>query len=108
MIWIWLLASGISEIAWATCIKHSKGFSDPAWTIAALLTTVSTVWTLGIALKGLPLSLGYAAWTGIAVIGTVTVGLVAGERINAGQLLCIALILVGAVGLKLVAPETAA
>lgn len=105
MAWIWLIASGISEIAWATCVKKSAGFTDVWWSVAALVTTASTVWTLAVALKGLPLGQGYAVWTGVAVIGTVTVALIVGERISPAQLLCIALIVGGAVGLKLLTPD---
>jgi quaternary ammonium compound-resistance protein SugE len=52
---------------------------------------------LGLSLKTLPLGTAYAVWTGIGTIGTVALGIL--------WLGCIALILIGIVGLKAVSPE---
>ena len=58
---------------------------------------------LGLALKTLPLGTAYAIWTGIGTVGTVTVGMmIYGEPASAVRLGCVALIVTGIVGLKLV------
>ena len=45
-------------------------------------------------------------WTGIGTIGTVLVGIALfHESADARRLICVALIVVGIVGLKLVTPE---
>jgi quaternary ammonium compound-resistance protein SugE len=57
---------------------------------------------LGLALRHLPLGTAYAIWTGIGTLGTVMLGIwLFGESASALRLLCIALILAGIVGLKL-------
>ena len=54
----------------------------------------------------LPLGTAYAVWTGIGTIGTVLVGIALfHESADARRLTCVALIVVGIVGLKLVTPE---
>jgi quaternary ammonium compound-resistance protein SugE len=54
-------------------------------------------------MKTLPLGTAYAVWTGIGAVGTVVVGiLLFGESADALRLLCVALIVAGILGLKLV------
>ncbi|MFS8606982.1 MAG: SMR family transporter, partial [Gammaproteobacteria bacterium] len=53
----------------------------------------------------LPIGTAYAVWTGIGAAGTVILGiLLLGESTSAVRLGCIALIVVGIVGLKLTEP----
>ena len=60
---------------------------------------------LGLALKNLPLGTAYAVWTGLGTVGTVIVGiLLLGESASLPRLGCVALILAGIIGLKLVTP----
>jgi quaternary ammonium compound-resistance protein SugE len=59
---------------------------------------------LGLALKTLPVGTGYAVWTGIGTVGTALLGIwLMGEPATAIRLACIALIVCGILGLKLVA-----
>jgi quaternary ammonium compound-resistance protein SugE len=65
---------------------------------ALLLSTV----LLAAAVKTLPLGTAYAVWTGIGAVGTAALGiLLFGEPASAARLACIALIVLGLVGLKL-------
>jgi quaternary ammonium compound-resistance protein SugE len=58
---------------------------------------------LSLALKTLPVGTAYAVWTGIGAIGTAILGIYLFEEpATALRLTCIALILCGIVGLKLV------
>lgn len=58
---------------------------------------------LSFAMKTLPMGTAYAVWTGIGTVGSTLVGmLLFGEPKEARRLLCIALILGAAVGLKLI------
>lgn len=56
-------------------------------------------------MRSLPLSTAYAVWTGIGIVGSVLVGLVAlGEDASPFRLLCVAAIAAGIIGLKLSDP----
>lgn len=58
---------------------------------------------LGLAMRSLPVGTAYAVWTGIGAVGTVVLGiLLFGESAGIARLACVALILAGIVGLKLV------
>lgn len=67
---------------------------------------IASLGLLGIALRSLPLGTAYAVWTGVGTVGTALVGILwLGESANAGRLICIALIVAGIAGLKLLATE---
>jgi quaternary ammonium compound-resistance protein SugE len=60
---------------------------------------------LALALRTIPVGTGYAVWTGIGAVGTAILGIVLfAEPATAARLGCIALIVAGIVGLKLVTP----
>jgi len=62
-----------------------------------------SLYLLAQTLKTLPVGTGYAVWTGIGSVGTAVLGIVLlGESKDALRLLCLALIVFGIVGLKLV------
>ncbi len=61
---------------------------------------------LGFALKTLPVGTAYAVWTGIGVVGTVVIGIVAfDEPASIGRVACVGLIIIGIVGLKVSRPQ---
>ncbi len=107
MAWIYLLVAGLFEVGWAIGLKYTDGFTrlwPSFWTGAAMALSL---FLLAQALKTLPVGTGYAVWTGIGSVGTAVLGIVLlGESRDALRLLCLALILIGIVGLKLVTQPT--
>jgi quaternary ammonium compound-resistance protein SugE len=66
---------------------------------------LASIVLLYVAMRDLPLGTAYAVWTGIGAVGTVIAGiLLFGESADFVRLGCIALILAGIAGLKLVTP----
>ena len=105
MAWGILVLAGVFEIGWAVGLKYTEGFSRPLPTALTVAAMVVSVVLLAWAVKTLPLGTAYAVWTGIGAIGTVIAGiLLFGEPATALRLGCIALILAGIVGLKLLSP----
>jgi quaternary ammonium compound-resistance protein SugE len=101
--WLYLLVAGLLEVAWATGLKASDGLSRPIPTAITAVAMVGSVVFLGLALKTLPLSIAYAVWTGIGIVGvTVIATAVNGEPLDAFRAVCLVLIVAGIVGLKLV------
>jgi quaternary ammonium compound-resistance protein SugE len=101
--WIILLIAGLFEIGWAVGLKYTHGFTRPVPTILTLVCVVLSMGLLGLAVRTLPLGTAYAIWTGVGTIGTVILGIyLFQEQASAARLLCIALIVIGIVGLKLV------
>ena len=105
MAWLFLLLAGLFEIGWAVGLKYTAGFERLVPTLLTVGSMIASLGLLGLSLKTLPIGTAYAIWTGIGTIGTVLFGIfVLDEPSNALRLLCVALILAGIVGLKLVTP----
>lgn len=104
MPWAYLFLAGLFEVGWAIGLKYTEGFSRPwpsALTIASMIVSLGL---LGLALKSLPVGTAYAVWTGVGTVGTALLGVwLFGEPATAARLACIALIVAGIAGLKLVA-----
>ena len=106
MAWFILLLAGLLEIGWAVGLKYTDGFARPLATILTMLSMVASVALLGVSLKTLPLGTAYAIWTGIGTLGTSVLGVVLFEEsANLARLACIALIVAGIAGLKVVSVE---
>jgi len=106
MAWILLVLAGLFEVGWAIGLKYTEGFTRPWPTAATVLAMVISIVLLGLAVRSLPMGTAYAIWTGIGAAGTVVLGIVLfGESASPARLACVALILAGVVGLKLVTAE---
>ena len=104
MAWIYLLLAGLFEVVWAIGLKYSDGFSRLWPTVGTLAAMAASIVLLAMAVKTLPIGTAYAIWTGIGAVGAVALGIVLfGDPATLPRLLCVALILVGIVGLKLTA-----
>ncbi len=104
MAWIYLLLAGLFEVIWAIGLKYTEGFSRLWPSIGTLAGMVVSVVLLALAVKTLPIGTAYAVWTGIGAVGAVALGIVLfGDPATLPRLLCVALIVVGIVGLKLTA-----
>ena len=106
MSWFILIGAGLLEIAWAVGLKYTDGLTKFWPTVATGVALVASVGLLAVAVRDLPLGTAYAVWTGIGTVGTVIVGiLLLGESTAAMRLVCLAAIVAGIVGLKLVSPS---
>jgi len=103
--WVTLVVAGLFEIGWAVGLKQSEGFTRPIATLATLAAMVASMGLLGLAVRTLPIGTAYAVWTGIGTVGTAIAGIaLLGEPATALRLACIALIVLGIAGLKVLAP----
>ena len=101
MSWIFLFVAGLFEIGWAIGLKYSEGFTRLWPSVGTIAAMAISMGLLGLSLRTLPVGTAYAVWTGIGAVGTAVCGiLLFGESAAAGRLLCLALILAGLVGLK--------
>ncbi|KAA0683389.1 quaternary ammonium compound efflux SMR transporter SugE [Roseomonas genomospecies 6] len=105
MSWVILFFAGLFEIGWAVGLKQTDGFTRPIPTALTIGSMIVSLALLGLALKSLPLGTAYAVWTGIGTVGTVILGIwLYGESADLLRLGCIALIVAGILGLKLITP----
>ncbi|RSD19537.1 DMT family transporter [Amycolatopsis eburnea] len=102
MSWLVLILSGVFETVWAAALGASKGLSRPVPAVTFVLALALSMGGLAYALREIPLGTGYAIWVGIGTIGTALYGIVVlGDSASAARITCLALILAGVVGLKL-------
>lgn len=102
MAWLLLFVAGVFEVCWAVGLKYTEGFTRLWPTLATLAAMGVSVLLLAMAVRQLPLGTAYAIWTGIGAAGTVIAGIVLfHEPATALRLGCVALIISGIIGLKL-------
>ncbi len=100
--WLWLAGAGVMEIVWVVFLKASDGFTRLAPSAAVVASLALSFFFMSQSLRVLPMGTVYAVWTGIGAAGGIAWGiLVLGEPAGAARLVCLALILGGVAGLKL-------
>ena len=99
---VYLAAAIFLEICGTTSLKLSDGFSRIAPSGAVVLCYVASFALLGLALRGIELSIAYAVWSGVGTAVVAAIGIVwFGESAVGWKLLCLGLIVLGVVGLHL-------
>lgn len=102
MSWLYLLLAGLLEIAWASTLKQTAGFTRLGPSVVTAVLYFISLYLLSLGLRDLPASSGYAVWVGIGAVGTALVGILfLGEPKSALRLISIALIVLGVIGLRL-------
>lgn len=103
MPWTWLVVAGLLEVGWAVGLKYTVGFTRLVPSALTVTAMVGSFVLLAEALKTIPMGTAYAVWTGIGAVGTVVVGIVLfGESASLLRLACVACIVAGIAGLRLV------
>lgn len=99
--WPVLLASAVLEAVWAIALAESQGFSILAPTIVFFVAAPLSMVGLAYAMRGIPVSVAYAVWTGTGAALTVAAAMVMGsEPVSALKLLFLAGIIGCVIGLK--------
>ncbi|MFZ9406850.1 MAG: quaternary ammonium compound efflux SMR transporter SugE [Burkholderiaceae bacterium] len=99
--WAILLVAGLFEVVWAVALKYSDGFSRLVPSVIVVVGAAVSFWLLALAMRVLPAGSAYAVWVGVGAAGTAIFGMILlGEPATAARLFCLALILVGVLGLK--------
>jgi quaternary ammonium compound-resistance protein SugE len=105
MAWLYLLIAGACEMVWPIGFKYTNGFKEHTWAIAGTLgVMLISFWLMSIAInRGIHVGTAYAVWTGIGACGTAILGMILfNEPRDWARLGCLALVIAGVIGLKLV------
>jgi quaternary ammonium compound-resistance protein SugE len=101
--WILLAIAGCLETGWAVGMKYTDEFRRPVATAIVVAVALASFWLLALAMRPLPVGTAYAVWVGIGAAGAAALGIVLfAETASFARLACIALIVAGVIGLKLV------
>lgn len=100
MAWVLLGLAAICEIVFAIAMKQAEGFTKLVPSLVVVVAGAGGVALLTLALKTLPVSIGYPMWTGAGIIGTVVLGaLMLGEPITPPKVIGAVLLISGIVTL---------
>lgn len=100
--WGLLAASIVAEVTATSLLTKSEGFSKPLYGIVSLIIFAGCFWALSQVLTRIPVGVAYAIWSGAGVALISLIGAVfLRQPLSLVQVLCIALIVIGAVGLNL-------
>lgn len=102
MAWLYLFIAGIFEIFWAVGIKYCDGLKITLPLVLVIVSMGISIIFLGLATKTIPMSIAYAVWTGIGIVGVFAYGLlILKDPISTNSIVFVGLILIGIIGLKL-------
>lgn len=102
MAWVYLILAGSFEVVGVTGMnKVAKDKTLKSYMIL-FLGFIFSFGFLSLAMKGLPMGISYAVWTGIGTVGGTIIGMLFyGESKDWRRILFIGMILVAVVGLKM-------
>ncbi len=101
-VWAILMMCIVAEVVATSLLKRSNGFAEPLYGILSILIFAGCFWALSYVLTRIPVGVTYAIWAGMGIALVSLVGWVAfRESPTAAQVLFIAMIITGAVGLSL-------
>lgn len=102
MPWLYLAAAILFELCGTTCMKLAEGFTRPVPGVSIFVFYGVSFVFLTLALKGVPLGVAYAIWSGVGTATLVFIGRwFFGEPITASKLAAVGLIIAGVVWLRL-------
>ena len=102
MAWILLYIAGLLEVAWASSMKASNGFTHVGWSIFTGVTAFASFWLLALAMRDLPLGTAYAVWVGIGAVGAFIIGILfLGDTLSVQRVVAVSFVVIGLIGLKL-------
>ena len=102
MDWIFLFIAIACEIFGTTCLKLASGFTKSFYTVGAAIGYPLAFIFFGLSLKNIEVSIAYAIWSGVGIIGTSLLGsLLFNEYLSPTKILFIVLIFVGVMGLNI-------
>jgi quaternary ammonium compound-resistance protein SugE len=102
MAWLILFIAGLLEVVWAIGLKYTQGFTKLLPSVITIFAIIGSLALLSYSLKTIPIGNAYAIWTGIGAVGVAIVGIFwFNESSDIKRILCIALIIIGILGLKL-------
>lgn len=102
MSWFFLVLAIGLEVAGTTSMKYSAGFTRLLPSIIMFACYLASLGALSMTLNEIELGVAYAVWGGLGIAMIAAIGCIFfGESITATKIGCIALIIIGVVGLNL-------
>lgn len=102
MTYLYLLAAILCEVAGTAALQASDQFSKPKPLVLMLISYVAAFYFLSLTLKGMPVGIAYAIWSGLGVVLITVIGLVwFGQRLDNPAIVGLGLIVAGVATINL-------
>jgi small multidrug resistance pump len=100
--WALLLSAITVEVGATAALPRTHGFRDPLLTALVLGGYALSIWLLALVIRNIPVSVTYAAWSGLGTAGIALVGVLAlGEQWSALKGIALLMIIGGVLILNL-------
>jgi quaternary ammonium compound-resistance protein SugE len=73
MAWVFLIFAIVLEIMWVATLKSTEGFSRLLPSFLTVLIATGSVACLSLAVRTIPLAVGYGIWVGAGAVGAVLI-----------------------------------
>ena|SRR3712207_25095 len=105
---VFLIITVVADVASVVLLGQAHGFERPALLAGGMAAVIVGLVTFSYATKTIPAGLANAVWAGASLVLVVLVGRIfLSETLTAAQYACLALIVVGTVGISLSTPAAA-
>jgi small multidrug resistance pump len=102
MQWVFLAIAITSEVTATSFMKLSQGFSRPVPSIVTAIGYGLALYFLSLTLRTIPTGIAYAIWSGVGIVLITCIAwLFQGQKLDAGALIGMGLILAGVVVLNM-------
>lgn len=102
MYWYYMIGAIAFEVVGTIALKLSDGFTQYHYVGVTIVSYLLSFAMMGLALKGLPVSVVYSIWAGTGTALVAIIGIVAlGEEANLIKVASITLVIIGIVGINL-------
>jgi small multidrug resistance pump len=107
MSYLFLAVAIVAEVIATSFLKRSDGFTRPAPTLVTAFGYLVAFYFLSLALRTIPTGVAYAIWSGVGIVLVATIAWVAqGQKLDAGALAGMALIVGGVIVMNLFSTTT--
>jgi small multidrug resistance pump len=94
--WALLVSAIAVEVGSTAALPRTHGFRDPLWTVLVLGGYAASIWLLAVVIRHIPVSITYAAWSGLGTAGIALIGvLLLGEPLGVLKALALLMIIGG-------------
>lgn len=106
--WLYLAVAIVAEVVATTALKASDGFSRLGPSAVVVVGYGLAFYLLALTLRSIPIGVTYAVWSGVGIALIALIGwLVYGQRLDAGALVGMGLIVAGVLVIQLFSDASA-
>ena len=105
--WMYLGVAIVAEVVATSALKESNGFARLVPSIVVVVGYIVAFYSLGLALRSIPIGIAYAIWAGLGIVLVAGIGwIVFGQRLDAWAIVGMALVIAGIAVMNLLSTTT--